>query len=263
MSENVDSDWSTGDWIRKLRQQAEDSRKYRHKLYEKVDLKNKKKILDVGCGTGAITLDIAEYTSGHVTGIDIDPEKLKEAEKALKNISNVNLQIGDATAMPFSDETFDLVVFNIVLMHITDQQKAVLEMARVTKKKGIVLATCEPDYEGVVQYPEDPAMPLLTQYLQELGADLEAGRKLKYLFSKAGLKTRVEIDTDSDFLYINNDKIHLDRFRKNFWVKEKVLKKAGWSDDQISKYKSEREKLIEDGFCFYFPTAFYAIGKKN
>jgi ubiquinone/menaquinone biosynthesis C-methylase UbiE len=259
---NEDTKWGTADWIRKLKQQAEDSREYRHKLYEKIDLKNKINILDVGCGTGAITLDIAEYTNGRVTGIDIDKEKLKEAKKALKDLPNVTVQEADATDMSFDDETFDLVVFNIVLMHIKDQQKAVNEMVRVTKIGGIVLATAEPDYMGVVQYPEDPTMPMVMDYLKELGADLEAGRKLKGLFSMAGLETEVGMDIESDFLYVNDDKKHLQRFQKSFWVKEKVLKKAGWSTEKIEEFRIEQEALIKNGNLFYLPTAFYGIGKK-
>ena len=48
MPDEKQDEWTCEDWIKKLKYQAEDSREYRHKLYEKVDLKNKKKILDVG-----------------------------------------------------------------------------------------------------------------------------------------------------------------------------------------------------------------------
>ena len=91
MSKAGNFDWTTSDWIKKLKQQAEDSREYRHKLYKKVKLSEKKNILDVGCGTGAVTLDIAESTEGEVIGIDIDSDKLKEAERVLFNVSNIKL----------------------------------------------------------------------------------------------------------------------------------------------------------------------------
>lgn len=262
MSNKQDLEWGTEDWKRKLKLQAEDSREYRYKLYEKVELKNKKNVLDVGCGTGAITLDLAELTNGTVTGIDSDPEKLKHAEELLKDFSNVKLIEGNAEEMPFEDETFDLVVFNVVLIHIKDQQKAVSEMARVTEKDGIVLATLEPDYEHFIEYPETPLAEMWKDSVKELGADLSTGRKLKYLFTTAGLKTTIGIDGETEFLMINDDKTFLDKYEKNFWVNEKIMKKNGWTEDQIKSFKEEHVEKIKKGLFFSFPVCFYAIGNK-
>ncbi|MCK5254246.1 MAG: methyltransferase domain-containing protein, partial [Thermoplasmata archaeon] len=72
MSQEEEVEWTTDDWVRKLKQQARDSHTYRHKLYDRVGLARAKRILDVGCGTGAVTIDIAESTRGHVVGIDVD-----------------------------------------------------------------------------------------------------------------------------------------------------------------------------------------------
>ena len=70
MTNPEDIEWTTEDWVKKLKQQAMDSREYRHKLYQHVDLTNCERVLDVGCGTGAITMDIAEHTKGDIIGID-------------------------------------------------------------------------------------------------------------------------------------------------------------------------------------------------
>jgi ubiquinone/menaquinone biosynthesis C-methylase UbiE len=255
-------DWTTEDWIKKLKHQAEDSREYRHKLYEKVGLENKSKILDVGCGTGAVTLDIAEMTKGHVTGIDIDKEKLKEAERVLADISNIKLMEADVLDLPFEDETFDLVIFNIVLMHVKEQQKAVNEMVRVTQKGGHVLGSLEPDYASRIEYPEDPASSLVLQSLEEKGADLYIGRKLKILFNTAGLKTEFGIDTESGFVFVKDDCKYLEFFQKDFWLLEKLFKKNNWSDEQVEKYKQDMIKKMEKGLIFQFTPCFYAIGKK-
>lgn len=263
MSSNDKALLSGEEWKRKLRQQAEESREYRHKLYKKVNLKNAEMILDVGCGTGVITLDIAESTNGSVIGIDIDREKMKEAVKIVEDQTNVKIQYADAEDLPFKDETFDLVVFNIVLMHITNQQKAVNEMARVTKKGGVVLATLEPDHAGVINYPENPLTPLVQSSIEKVGGDIRAGRKLKYLFTNAGLKTTVGFDTEPEFLLINDDKKRLNAFLTNFWVGEKLLREAGWTDQQIEAYKNEQTELIKSGQSFYLMTAFYAIGVKE
>ncbi len=254
--------WGPKDWSKKLKQQAEDSREYRHKLYAKVDLKNKQQILDIGCGTGAITLDIALSTNGQVVGIDIDEVKLQEARRNLADVPNVKIMDGNALSMPFENETFDLVVFNIVLTYIRGQQRAIKEMARVTKKGGFVLATLEPDYAARIDYPENPIGRMILQQMEELGADLCTGRKLKYLFSNAGLETEVGMDAESDFIYSRDDEKYLEKFEKMFWVYEKLFRKNGWSDEQIQEYKRTELEKIKKGLCFHFPVCFYAIGKK-
>jgi ubiquinone/menaquinone biosynthesis C-methylase UbiE len=262
MSDNDDSNWNIEDWIKKLKQQAEDSREYRHVLYEKVDLKNKKNILDVGCGTGAVTLDIAQYTNGNVTGIDIDSEKLEEAKKVLSNIPNIKLMEADVLDLPFEDETFDLVVFTVVLIYIKDQQKALHEMARVTKKDGYVMATLEPDYASYISYPRNIIGPLVMKHMEKLGADVKTGRKLKYLFSSAGLKTEMGLETAGDFIIMKDDDRLLENFYKSTWVLEKLLKGFEWTENEIEKYSNSMEKKWKEGNQFAYLPSFYAIGKK-
>jgi ubiquinone/menaquinone biosynthesis C-methylase UbiE len=262
MTEKKPDFWKLDDWSRKLKQQASESKEYRDKLYKKVDLKNKKNILDVGCGTGVITEDIASLTNGCVTGIDIDDEKLDLAKKLLTDVKNIKLMKADAIDLPFDDGTFDLVVFNIVLIYIKNQQRALNEMARVTTKNGIILATLEPDYAGRIDYPENPIADLFLESIAELGADIYTGRKLRVLFNKAGLKTEVGIDTETEYILIRDDKKRLKMFDKDRWVYEKLLEKAGWSTEQIEEYcKSERD-LTKNGLNFKFAPSFYAIGRK-
>jgi ubiquinone/menaquinone biosynthesis C-methylase UbiE len=263
MSTSKEDEWNTEDWKRKLRQQAEETREYRYKIYERADLKTKKKILDVGCGTGAITADLASLTSSEVIGLDIDPEKLKQAEILLSDLPNVTLMEGDVLNLPFEDETFDLVVFNILLMYIKDKQKAVDEMTRVVKKGGIVLATLEPDYAGIIEYPENPTTPLLIKQMEELGADLYAGRKLKFLFNTAGLKTVVKMDIDADFILPEDDDKILKLLEDEFWMFEKLLQKNGWTTEEIEKFRIEETEIIRNGLSFSLMPMFYAIGRKK
>jgi ubiquinone/menaquinone biosynthesis C-methylase UbiE len=256
-------EYTNQDWKRRLKQQAETSKEYRHKLYEKAELKNKMKILDVGCGTGAITFDIAQITEGEVIGVDIDSEKLKDAKKALSDVPNILLIEADATNLPFENDSFDLVVFTLVIMHIKDQQIALNEMARVTKRGGIVLATLEPDYATLIHYPDDPITEMFMEHLIKLGADIYAGRKLKILFNTAGLQTTIGLDTETEFLLANDDEKRLKEFEEYFWDIEKILKNNGWKEREINRYKGEKIKQIKEGLSFGFLPAFYAIGRKK
>jgi len=127
----------------------------------------------------------------------------------------------------------------------------------------MTLATLEPDYASRIEFPESPVAPLFLQKIEELGADLYTGRKLKILFNKSGLKTEVGIDTETEYIFIKDDKKRLSKFLNQFWVSEKLLEKDGWTKKLIEDYKQEEIKRLKDGLSFCFPPCFYAIGRKE
>lgn len=257
-----DEEWTTGDWVRKLKQQADDSRPYRQRLYERVGLARAERVLDVGCGTGVVALDIAESTRGHVVGIDIDEAKLEEARRLLEVVPNLELKVADVQDLPFPDDSFDLVTLNIVLVYVPDKQRALLEMARVVRPGGHVLATMEPDYAGWLQYPEGDIISIFFDQLREMGADLETGRKLKYLFTKAGLETEVGLDSDDEFIFQRDDRRKLVRFDEEVWFCHKLLGIGGWSEEAAEAHIAKERERIEAGLSFSFLPGFYAIGRK-
>jgi ubiquinone/menaquinone biosynthesis C-methylase UbiE len=256
-------DWSQNDWARKLKEQAKASEAYRRKLYDMVDLGARKRVLDVGCGSGAITYDMAQLTDAEIVALDVDPEMVSTARRLLADLPHVSVMEGDAAKLPFEDESFDLVVFTLVLIHIKDQEKGMREMARVTKKGGVVLATLEPDYEGMFGHPEGPFIELWKKTVKGLGADLTTGRRLKALFNQAGLRTEVGMNTEGELLFLNDDEKRLRNFKEGFWATEKILKADGWTDQQVEGYKEEQIGLIEKGISFMFQPMFYAIGRKD
>jgi ubiquinone/menaquinone biosynthesis C-methylase UbiE len=249
-------------WAEILREQANLTKKYRYDLYEKVSVQDKKNILDVGCGTGAVTEDIISLTSGHVTGIDIDDKKLEYAKPLISD--RVIFSKADVLDLPFPDNTFDLVTFCIVLTHITQQQKAVNEMARVTQKGGIVLATLEPDYAGIMHYPESKADHIFRKFFEDNEIEMYTGRKLRYYFVKAGLKTEIGLYTDIlDKMNEESDSEEkIKDFLKSFERSARLLSDNGWNDEEIEEHKQENIELIRKDLLFSFCPCFYAIGRK-
>ena len=247
-------------WAEILKRQADNTREFRFNLYRKVDIQSKKNILDIGCGTGVITADIASLTEGEVTGIDIDDKKLEYAKGEVPD--RVNLMIADVLHLPFRDCTFDLVVFSIVLTHIHEQQEAVNEMARVTQENGVVLATLEPDYAGMLSYPVSKAEPVFEKFMKESGIEMYTGRKLLYFFRKAGLKTEIGLFDSLSYYEKHDSETRVEEFLKTFERTEKLLRSDGWTDQEIEDHKQSELDLIKNDLAFSFCPCFYAIGRK-
>jgi SAM-dependent methyltransferase len=99
------------------------------------------RILDVACGTGALTRVVAQSIgpNGQVVGLDINPEMLAVA-RAIKldrlSAAPIEWREGDVSAIPFENETFDIVFCNFGLMFFPDQVAALKEMRRVLKRDG-------------------------------------------------------------------------------------------------------------------------------
>ncbi|KAF8495038.1 S-adenosyl-L-methionine-dependent methyltransferase, partial [Gautieria morchelliformis] len=98
-------------------------------------------ILDVGCGPGTITADLASLVpKGHVTGLEYAPEVLTQARStaAQRGLTNIEFVVGDVNGLDFPDGTFDVVHAHQVLVHVGDPVQALREMRRVAKPGGIV-----------------------------------------------------------------------------------------------------------------------------
>ena len=142
------------------------------------------RLLDVGCGPGTITLDLAARVApGRVVGVDRDARVVADAQRLLDSrpTSGVEFRTADAYALEFHDEIFDVVHAHQLLQHLTDPVAALVEMRRVLRPGG-VLAVRDGDYGGFVWAPSDPLldrwMELYHDVCNRNGADADAGRSL-------------------------------------------------------------------------------------
>ncbi|HEV2259499.1 MAG TPA: class I SAM-dependent methyltransferase [Streptosporangiaceae bacterium] len=101
------------------------------------------RVLDVGCGVATTAVEIARRLGAQVTAVDIAPLMLDLAEanvRAAKMTGRVTVRPGDICALPFDDDSFDVVIAEAVTM-FADRPRAARELARVCAPGGQVLAT--------------------------------------------------------------------------------------------------------------------------
>jgi ubiquinone/menaquinone biosynthesis C-methylase UbiE len=101
-------------------------------------------LLDVGCGEGVLTADWAQrLRSGRAVGIDLDDPALR-AEWGKRARPNLEFVAGDAGALPFDADAFDMATGIEVLEHVRDPDAVLAEMARVARRRLLVSVPREP-----------------------------------------------------------------------------------------------------------------------
>ena len=106
------------------------------KLLQLVGVKEDQKYLEVGCGVGAVCKYVATRYGCDVTGVDVDPAQIAEAQESCRGIPNVSFQKADATGLPFPDRNFNIVLSFGTTHHIPDWLDALGEIRRVMKPEG-------------------------------------------------------------------------------------------------------------------------------
>jgi len=168
-------------WHTRYLQQAAWTRNLRTYLFEQAGLKTARRVLEVGCGTGAILRDLSVPT---LHGLDLEADSLAECRV---HAPAAWLTQGDAHFLPYPDQSFDIVYCHFLLLWVKDPLQVLCEMARVGRS---VLALAEPDYSQRVDEPS--ALKTLgewqTEALRRQGANPSFGSELAETFFQAGIR---------------------------------------------------------------------------
>jgi SAM-dependent methyltransferase len=149
-------------------------------------------LLDVGCGPGTITADLAEIVApGRVVAIDAAADVLTKAREFAdqRGLANLEFAAGDVHALEFPDGAFDVVHAHQVLQHVGDPVAALRELRRVCRPGGVV-AVRDVDYAAMTWFPEIPVLDewlaLYRSTARRNGGEPDAGRRLLSWARRAG-----------------------------------------------------------------------------
>jgi ubiquinone/menaquinone biosynthesis C-methylase UbiE len=153
------------------------------------------RVLDVGCGTGVVTRDLARRVGpgGRVVGLDPSRAFIAEARRRTRAAGvggRCRFQAGDGTRLPFPDGSFDATVAVTVLLHVPASARILTEMIRVTRPGGRVAAMDQDLGTLVLDHP-DRALTrrIVDGHADRFYADPWSGRSLARRFRAAGLRS--------------------------------------------------------------------------
>lgn len=178
------------EWHEQFELQAQWTQKMRSHFYRRANLSQAQRVLDVGCGTGVLTNELAGRTRGIIIGLDKDPDMLAHARRVT---SRVRYEKGDALKLPYPNAHFDIVTCHFVLLWLSDPEQAVYEMVRVVRRKGHILICAEPDYGGRLDWPDLPIRNWQIEGLRRQGANPLIGRQVHSLLTGAGLHPETSV----------------------------------------------------------------------
>jgi len=161
----------------------------RTRLLRRIQIAHCRNVLDLGCGRQAVTPELARRSSGTVVAADIDPQVFAARSEVSPTFQTVCC---DAARLPFRPGSFDLVFCQFTLLWF-DAERAIREIHRVLKPGGSLVAL-EPDYGGLIEYPDE----IITAHLwhaslRRAGADPRIGRRLPGMLAEGGFEVRVDL----------------------------------------------------------------------
>ena len=224
-----------------------------HEFFERAKISRRAVCLDVGCGGGDVSMELATLFApdGRVVGIDLDEEKLAIARREASELGAANVEFRRLDAGDFlGDGEYDVVYARFLLSHVGDPEACLRRMRQALKPGGTLLVE-DIDFSGHFWYPECDAMAryveLFVGAVRKRGGDPYIGRRLPGLLMEVGLKdvaTRVIQPAGHDPWIKRLEVVTLQSIAETL-VAEDLAK-----PDEIARLAAEMQAFAEDEKAF-------------
>ncbi len=218
--------------------------------------------VDVGCGSGTEVRRLAGLVTpgGQAVGVEPDGPMRAEAERrTAAERSPATFVDGDAGALPFDDESIDVLRCERVFQHLPDPVAAAREFARVLAPGGRAVVV-DSDWGSVVQTAGDPdVVRRIDEFARSLMANPFAGRHLPGQLHRAGL--RVDPDVAATAVVMPEEMLRgLAIFRPvlDLALAEDVLTPA-----EVAQFESDVQEALDRGEAFFAVTMFAVLARKG
>ncbi|GAA2009998.1 class I SAM-dependent methyltransferase [Microbacterium ulmi] len=215
------------------------------------------RVLDVGCGPGALTCVLVQR-AGAASVAAVDPAEAFVAAVRTR-LSGIDARQAYAEALPFPDDAFDATLAELVVHFMTDAAAGVAEMARVTRRGGVV-AACVWDFEHD-RAPHSPFLRAVREVKGEASAARRAGTRggdLTRLLTGAGC-----VDVDETALTVSVDYRGFDEWWSvhTLGIGSSAQQLDGLDANDVERVRVRAREIVGDGTLTVPGTAWAARGR--
>ncbi|EPX73401.1 UbiE family methyltransferase [Schizosaccharomyces octosporus yFS286] len=224
-------------------------------------LKRTDKILDVGCGPGTITTDLARYVpNGEVIGVEPIQEFVDQgnAKSSELNLRNCHFQFASGDNLPFEDNTFDVVHAHQVLIHIANRVDVLKEMRRVAKPGGLICSK-DADLETAQVYPANICEVLRFQFLaksEHSSTHPQAGRHLRQWAIESGFSSKDILSSGSLWFIANEEdrKLFAEMYKERALHSTESIVPSNAEEDLKKRHEIAQawDEFMKNPSCCYY-----------
>ena len=250
MSEGFCPDHSP-EYYEEFLREIEYTKEFRKKIYEEVGLKGARRVLEVGCRQGVISQELRDATEAQITAIDSDHINIADASQRIKGVEFFR-EAADKLSM--RDDSFDIVFCHYFFLWKPKPFGVLMELKRVVKEGGYIVALAEPDYLGWIENPDLGLGKNHMKAIKEQGGNPAVGRRLLSIFSSGGMDTSIHINTR---IWTHEE---LEGCIEHEW--QNVFEQGLITEEEFKAKVEEEKKIISEKLRVVALPVFSAIGKK-